>query len=137
MRDLFFSLYRASFLLLLCLSSCLAFPAIVKLFEDVLRAGIKPLRKGIIHIRQVQAKRPARSLDSAHGGAIDHKGSGLRSRLLAERRAHTLFYVPRNGLKSRHRRINLRILIRLFVRGRLGANIKSNSGKIVVLDPLA
>ncbi len=45
------------------------------------------------------------------------------------------FYVPRNGLKSRHRRIHLRILIRLFVRGRLGANIKSNSGKIVVLDP--
>ena len=58
LRDLFFSLYRASFLLLLCLSSCLASPAIMKLIEDVLRTGVEPLRKGIVHIRKIQPERP-------------------------------------------------------------------------------
>jgi hypothetical protein len=45
--------------LLLCLSSSLASPAIVKLFEDVLRAGIEPLREGIVYICQVKPNRPA------------------------------------------------------------------------------
>jgi hypothetical protein len=36
----FFSLCRASFSFLLCLSSPPASPAIVKLFQDILRTGV-------------------------------------------------------------------------------------------------